>query len=141
MMPYKIRMRLGLTVAEFVLISVVSQWQYITSLCRLIHLTINYIYQIRNLLGRNTKSGWKWSGLRGSLSQCLWYVIYINPIECLVANQISRHIIDIVYTMIMVLETCTDAIQNQDEMGIDCGGTCPESCGMKLKYLYHTRCK
>ena len=26
-------------------------------------------------------------------------------------------------------ETCTDAIQNQDEMGIDCGGTCPESCG------------
>ena len=26
-------------------------------------------------------------------------------------------------------ESCTDAIQNQDEMGIDCGGTCPESCG------------
>ena len=43
--------------------------------------------------------------------------------------------------MIMDSESCTDAIQNQDEMGIDCGGTCPESCGMKLRYLYRTICK
>ena len=40
--------------------------------------------------------------------------------------------------MIMDSESCTDAIQNQDEMGIDCGGTCPESCGKTLKFLYYT---
>ena len=62
-----------------------------------------------------------------------------NVIECYYCLH-SHHIIDIVYTMIMDLETCTDAIQNQDELGIDCGGTCPESCGRKMKYLYHTRC-
>ena len=43
--------------------------------------------------------------------------------------------------MIMDSESCTDAIQNQDEMGIDCGGTCPESCGTTFKYLYYTGCK
>ena len=38
-------------------------------------------------------------------------------------------------------ESCTDAIQNQDEMGIDCGGSCPESCGTTFKYLYYAGCK
>ena len=43
--------------------------------------------------------------------------------------------------MIMDSETCIDGIQNQDEMGIDCGGICRESCGTMFKYLYHTRQK
>ena len=41
--------------------------------------------------------------------------------------------------MIMDSETCIDGIQNQDEMGIDCGGICRESCGTMFKYLDHTR--
>ena len=36
-------------------------------------------------------------------------------------------------------ESCTDAIQNQDEMGIDCGGTCPESCGTGRSNIFTTQ--
>ena len=58
-------------------------------MCILIHLTVNYIYQIRKLLGRNAKSGWKWSGLRWSLFQCLRYAIYFYLIGYLVKNQMT----------------------------------------------------
>ena len=32
------------------------------------------------------------------------------------------------------LETCKDGIKNQDEVGIDCGGSCPELCGNLLSF-------
>ena len=36
------------------------------------------------------------------------------------------------------LETCKDGIKNQDEVGIDCGGSCPELCGNLLSFEYAT---
>ena len=32
----------------------------------------------------------------------------------------------------MKLETCNDGIQNQDEAGTDCGGSCPNGCGKSI---------
>ena len=49
----------------------------------------------------------------------------------------------IVLKFIMILifavnETCEDGIQNQNELGIDCGGDCV-ACGRFLHYCFNNR--